>query len=358
MEAADKKLIIGAMKTPVPSRATAHPRSTASLQVMAAYGMERGLSLADCLAGTGLTRGQLDDPAMTVSIDQEFTLIRNLQRHLGGGPGLGLEVGQRYHFTSLGAVGFAVASCASLYQAFEVALRYMDLTFALTAFRLEEDASEVRIVLDDREVPPDLHRFALERAVALLQTQARVLFGHREIGKYLHFSFPAPADTSPYVQLFGREPVFGAARTVIGLDAAEMKRPVQPGSAVALHQAEEQCRRLLAERNARNGLAARVCDRLARLGGKPPEMEAMAAELCLSVRTLRRRLQEEGTSYFALCDEVRRTFAEQLLALPHVSVEVVAERLGYSEAAGFIHAFKRWTGMTPRAFRVQGEAGA
>ncbi len=347
MEAADKKLIMEAMRT------TAHQRSISSLQVMAAYGRDRGMTLRDCLAGTGLRPDDLGDPAMMVSIDQEFTLIRNLQRQLGDVSGLGLEVGQRFHFTALGSVGFAVASCASLYQAFEVALRYMDLTFALTAFRLEEDASEVRIVLDEAGVPPDLHRFALERAVTVLHTQASMLFGHRQIGKYLHLSFPAPVDADTYVRLFGVEPVFGAARTMIGLDAAEMKRPVQPGSAVALHLAEEQCRRLLEARNARQGLAARVCDRLARLGGRPPEMEAMAAELCLSVRTLRRRLQEEGTSYFALCDEVRRAFAEQLLALPHVTVEAVAERLGYSEAAGFIHAFKRWTGMTPRAFRVK-----
>lgn len=351
MEVAAEKLIIGAMKM------TAHPRSTASLQVMAAYGASRGLALRDCLAGTGLRPEQLQDPAMTVSIEQEFAFIRNLLRLLGDAPGLGLEVGQRYHFTALGAVGFAVASCASLYQAFEVALRYMDLTFALTDFRLEEDADECRIVLDDSHVPPDLLRFALERAVALLHTQARALFGQSdEIGKYLHFSFPRPLDVQPYAELFGLAPVFGAPRTVIGLDAAAMKRPVVPGSAIALHQAEEQCRRQLAERRARAGLSARICDRLARLGGRPPEMEAMATELCLSVRTLRRRLQEEGTTYFALCDEVRRAFAEQLLALPHVSVETVAERLGYSEAAGFIHAFKRWTGMTPRAFR--GQAGA
>ena len=320
---------------------------------MAAYGTGRGMTLRDCLAGTGLRPDDLNDPAMTVDVEQEFTLIRNLLRHLGDSSGLGLEVGQRFHFTSLGAVGFAVASCASLYQAFEVALRYIDLTFALTAFRLEEEADECRIVLDDSAVPSDLHRFALERAVAILHTQATALFGHREIGKYLHFSFPRPADVGPYVRLFGVEPAFGMPRTVIGLDAVQMKRPVLQGSAVALQQAEEQCRRLLAERRDRSGLAERICDRVARRGGHPPEMEEIAAELCLSARTLRRRLQEEGTTYFALCDEVRRTFAEQLLSLPNLSVEAIAERLGYSETAGFIHAFKRWTGMTPRAFRTQ-----
>lgn len=347
MEARDNKLIIEAMKT------AASRRSITSFQVMTAFGTSRGLELRDCLAGTGLRPGDLDDPVMMVTIDQEFILIRNLLRLLGDTPGLGVEVGRRFHFTSLGSVGFAVASCASMYQGFEVALRYMDLTFALTSFHLEEEGDEVRIVMVNEGIPPDLHRFALERAVGVLKTQATALFGRQELGKYLEFSFPQPADTRLYTELLGVEPVFGAPRTVIGLDAATMKQPVQPGSAVALHQAEEQCRQLLAERRARSGLADRICERLGRLGGNPPDMERMAAELCLSARTLRRRLQEEGTTYFALCDEVRRTFAERLLALPEQSVEAIAERLGYSEAAGFIHAFKRWTGMTPRAFRVK-----
>lgn len=348
MEGAVKKLIIEAM------RITSPQRPITSLQVMAAFGVERGMTLRECLAGTGLRPEALEDPATTVAIEQEFALIRNLLRHLGDTPGLGLEVARRLHFTSLGSVGFAVASCSSLHQAFEVALRYIDLTYALTAFRFEEEGDECRIVLDDGAVPRDLHRFALERAVGVLHTQSAMLFGRQRIGRYLQFSFAAPADPGIYERLLGVAPAFDAPRTVIGIDAEEMKRPLAQGSALALQQAEEQCRRLLAERRARSGLAQRVCDRLARLGGRPPQMNEMAAALCLSARTLRRRLQEEGTTYFALCDEVRRTFAEQLLALPHLTVEAVAERLGYSEAAGFIHAFRRWTGMTPRAFRVAG----
>lgn len=333
-------------------------RSISSIQTMTAFATGRGAAVRDCLAGTGLRPDDLNDPVLTVTMAQELQVIRNLLRLLGDTPGLGLEVGLRYHFTALGAVGFAIASCRSLYQAFEVALRYIDLTFALTAFRLEEEGEECRIVLTDDDVPPDLHRFALERAVGVLCTLAGLFGAGPAVGRRLQFNFPRPREVELYRERLGTLPTFDAPRTVIVLDAAEMKRPMLPGSALALHQAEEQCRRLLAERRARSGLAARVCHHLALRGGRPLDMEAMAAELCLSARTLRRRLQEEGATYLALCDEVRRTFAEELLALPHLSIEQVAERLGYSEAAGFIHAFRRWTGMTPRAFRKGGRPPA
>lgn len=333
--------------------AHAAQRSITSIQTMTAYGASRGLAVRDCLAGTGLRAEDLQDPVMTVSIEQEFAVIRNLLRLLGDSPGLGLEVGECYHFTALGSVGFAVASAASMYQAVEFSLRYLELTFALTTFRLEDDTTHCRIVLGEENVPPELRRFALERAVGVLHMLARSLFGVKEIAGDLQFSFTRPASVQVYEDILGATPRFGAPRTVIALDAALMKRPLPHANAMALHQAEEQCRKLLAERRAHRGLAERVCDRLARRGGLPPAMQAMAEELRLSVRTLRRRLQEEGTSYMELCDEVRRTFAEELLALPQLSIEQIAERLGYSEAAAFIHAFKRWTGKTPHAFRIE-----
>ncbi|MDP1109109.1 helix-turn-helix domain-containing protein, partial [Klebsiella pneumoniae] len=56
-------------------------------------------------------------------------------------------------------------------------------------------------------------------------------------------------------------------------------------------------------------------------------------------------------SFVTLCDELRRTLAEQLLAVPRLPISDIAERLGYAEASSFIHAFKRWHGRTPRAFR-------
>ena len=73
-----------------------------------------------------------------------------------------------------------------------------------------------------------------------------------------------------------------------------------------------------------------------------PSMNEIASALCISVRTLRRRLQEEGTTYVVLADEVREAIAEQLLAMPRLPIEQIAERLGSSESASqWVPACKR-----------------
>jgi len=71
----------------------------------------------------------------------------------------------------------------------------------------------------------------------------------------------------------------------------------------------------------------------------------------VSTRTLWRRLEEKGTSFSALLEEVRHKQARELLAPTVMSVEQIADSLGYAETASFTHAFKRWTGRSPRQFR-------
>jgi AraC-like DNA-binding protein len=70
-------------------------------------------------------------------------------------------------------------------------------------------------------------------------------------------------------------------------------------------------------------------------------------------RTLRRHLLDERTSFAELRDEVRQMLADELLRGSRLSIEQIAERLGYAETASFISAFKRWHGTTPHAFRLR-----
>ena len=70
----------------------------------------------------------------------------------------------------------------------------------------------------------------------------------------------------------------------------------------------------------------------------------------MAPRTLHRHLAAEGASFRQLLDEVRQALAEEMLA-HRMTVDEVAERLGYSEASSFVHAFKRWKGISPRTYR-------
>ena len=80
-------------------------------------------------------------------------------------------------------------------------------------------------------------------------------------------------------------------------------------------------------------------------------MPAVARALGIGVRSLRRRLQEEGASFVDLADETRATLAKQLLAQDDQGIEQAAYELGFADPSAFHRAFRRWTGMTPREFR-------
>jgi len=87
--------------------------------------------------------------------------------------------------------------------------------------------------------------------------------------------------------------------------------------------------------------------------GRKPSMGEVALQLQINVRTLRRHLVAENTSWRHLIDDVNSVLAEELLAMKSLTIEEVAERVGYSEVSNFTHAFKRWKGVSPSQFRVE-----
>jgi AraC-like DNA-binding protein len=83
----------------------------------------------------------------------------------------------------------------------------------------------------------------------------------------------------------------------------------------------------------------------------PPTMERVAHDLHVDTRTLRRRLAAEGTSYRSLLGDARASMAAYLLADPSLTIDKVASRLGYHDAAALSKAFHRWYGQSPGTFR-------
>ena len=71
----------------------------------------------------------------------------------------------------------------------------------------------------------------------------------------------------------------------------------------------------------------------------------------MTSRMLRRKLEAEGTSYSALLSDVRKALALDFLASTELSIDDIANALGFSDAVGFRHAFKRWTGKWPSDYR-------
>ena len=99
-------------------------------------------------------------------------------------------------------------------------------------------------------------------------------------------------------------------------------------------------------------LARRIKDDLRRLPAAVwPETEALAQRLCISASTLRRRLADEGQTYQALKDSVRKELAIGWLAHADISFAEIAERLGFADTSSFYKAFRKWSGSNPGHYR-------
>lgn len=332
-------------------------RNVTSMRLMAELAADHGMTERDALAGTGLRQAQLSDPELIVTGQQELRMIRNLVRRLDAVPALGIEAGMRYHFTAFGALGFAIVSSRTTRSALDVALQYFHLTFAFTRFVVTDTALETHVIVDDAEVPEDVARFVVERDITALITVARDLFSMEPMIRRLAFRSSRPDRVAAYEELFGVELAFGADANRVVLDRKTMGRPLVQANELAQRAAIDQCRKLLEARKTRSGLASSVRDRLITASAQMPTMDAVAADLCVTPRTLRRRLLDEATRFAELRDEVRLTLADEFLTGPRLSIEQIAERLGYAETTSFINAFKRWHGSTPHAFRRSAFAG-
>ena len=327
-------------------------RSAISVQLLTQFALDQGLGLDACLAGTGLDLSVLADPGAEIDAAQELLLIGNLVAALGHIPGIGLKAGSRYQLNTYGIWGFAMLSSATFRGAAHLGLRYLDLTYAFHGMCLEEIDDQAHFLLDQRNVPVELRHFILERDLAGMLNIQRELTSAPIPLIAVYLTLPTPADSHLYRELLGLEPIFNAAENRLVFASALLDRPLPGANPQVMQHCEQQCQALLAKRRVRAGLSGRIRDRLLAQPGRLPDMEQLANELHMTTRTLRRRLLEENSSYRQLLEEVRQALAEELLATGALTLEEIAERLGYGEVSNFMHAFKRWKGVTPRQYRM------
>ena len=327
------------------------PRSIYSVSLTCAAAAEHGLSLQCCLADSGIEAAAIDDPTAEIYPRQELAVIANIMRELGHVPGIGLDIGKRLHISAYGVMAFALASCASVRELAQLAVRYSTLTYFLTDRIHVVTDTEFRLVLREQHLPETLRDFILERDIAALFNLKNELFGDALPAFRMVLRMARPPYAERYRSEYGMEPEFGADQSYLALDAAFLDQPMPQANVQALRFWESQLEELLAKKKAHQGVAGKVRTLLLRRPRDAPDMEAIAAEMCTTSRHLRRLLTAEGTSFRELLDEVRETIAEELLTSARLTVEQVADRLGYNEVSSFTNAFKRWKGMPPRDWR-------
>jgi AraC-like DNA-binding protein len=325
-------------------------RDVASVALLCELAADRGLDRNRCLQGTGIDPSTLSEPDTEIVAHQELRVIGNIVESLDDPAGAGLDAGLRYRLTAYGIWSFALLASKSVRDAHAVAMEFVDLTYAFTCVSAVETPGGLLVSYDDLEpaLSESVRRFVLERDLAAAMVIWRDGLAQQITPLRLTLRLPMPADAGRFEQVFGVTPEFEAARTVMTMDGRLLDLPLPQASELTAKVCAAQCAELLDRKQARRGVSGRVRDELIASVPRIPTQDEIARSLHVSIRTLRRQLADEGTSFRALVEHTRQGLAEELLRTGRLTIEQVADRVGYSEASSFVHAFIRWNGVAPR----------
>lgn len=296
----------------------------------------------------GLSREALSDPAARLPVP-EFGRLIQCARALTGEPGLGFHLGLKMPISAHGYVGFAAMTAANLRQAIELGCQFAPTRSSALSLRLEPRGAEAALVIDEAYPLGEARDAIIIAFLVGLWKLGNTITG-QELPGVADFAFAEPDYFSRFKTMFPGRARFSQPAHQLSFGAALLDLPLLQADPAGLRLAQEQCERELTELRWRGGLHPQVQALVLSRGGGYRTLAEVAKELRTSPRTLKRRLKAQGTSYSELLERARRTEATRLLAT-ELSVEQIAGRLGYSDAANFTRAFRRWTGSTPAAGR-------
>ena len=187
----------------------------------------------------------------------------------------------------------------------------------------------------------------VEACFALLCRILRSIAGGEAVPSRVALRRPQPDDTGDYEAAFARPVAFAQPADVCIFTIESLRTPVPDADSVVRSMLRPYAERRIAHQHT---LWAKTVTALLQEESQPT-LAAAARALAVSPRTLQARLTQEGTSFAALADNLRRERALTFLSQPDLAVTTIAGRLGFSTPSALTRAFRRWTGMSPSAYR-------
>jgi AraC-like DNA-binding protein len=312
---------------------------------------ELGLDRPRLLRATGLDEEALADPDRLVPESVEKALWAEMVEQAGD-TSIGILVGERFPRGSLRVLDYLVRTSPNLGMGLRLIPRYNRLLRSYSANLVREDAAGLRFESQrdyDIRSPPEIA--GIESVAMNLLHSCRDAIGVNFVPAEVSFRHERSSAEEVYARL-GPNVQFDRPRAGMLFDRESLLVPMLEADPV-LHDILQRCATKQLDTMPHSAPATkRVYEALVRLvPQRDPTLDAAARELETSPRALQRELQTEGTTFRAVVERVREQFAKRYLAEANLSTVEVALLLDYSDAPSFHRAFKRWTGISPGAYR-------
>jgi AraC-like DNA-binding protein len=340
--------------TPVSGDPDIANQNLLGLGALAAELASEGVSVRELFARTGVDAAQLEDAHARISHRQRISIYRNAKA-LAKRPDIGLLAGARQRISDYGIYGYAMVSSPTFGDALLFSLDHVTMAGPAVkqiSFRVDGGTAILRSHgLDDLgELLPFAAEFWRSSMTSLFSRVLETPFPTTR----MIFPFAPPPHWRNYERLFNCPVDFDAGSMEWHFSADVLERPCPNANPITAKICQQVCDVVMTESPGESELVRKIRGACFNSPQRFPPAGVVASELGLSLRTLHRRLAEDGLSYQSIVDEMRRSVATELLESTHLAIDQIAERVGFADAVSFRKAFKRWTGRSPTDLRRRG----
>lgn len=309
-----------------------------------------GVDPHELLAEFGLAPSYFENPENVIPFTTVSGIFRRCVERTNCAH-FGLLLGQRLSISALGAVGYLGQSTSDVRSALREMTAHLHLhdsgAFATLSVQGGFATLSYTLILHAVEGSEQI----LDTSMAVAHNILRGLCGPDWRLSGVHFAHARPADVQPYKKFFGVTPRFDADQSALIFSETWLDRPL-PSADPVLHKLMQERASEIQSRIGDDlvGQLRRVLRPL--VTSSDCSLAVVADHLGMHARGLNRRLAAEGTSFRAICEDVRFEAACQLLKNTRNTAYQIASILGYSDATAFTRAFRRWSGTGPAQWRA------
>jgi len=314
-----------------------------------------GLDTGELLHQAGISPDLLRIEKARVSSDQFSRLLQSIWTLSGDEfMGMGPRRARTGTFATMCAL---VINCETLKEVYQQAFRFSRLFEPMVAMELEVGKDHARLVA---HIEGDIHDpdcFLRESIPVIWHRLGSWLIGQPIELEKAEFNYPRPAHGDDYRHIFHCPLVFESDCIALTFSKRFLSAPLIRDLPEMRQFLKTSPADLLSRPDESHTWTGRIRGLIGRDFSRPmPDFDRIAQDLHTSPQTLRRRLKQENTSFQEIKDLLRRDLAIYYLSRPEVPINEIAERVGFTEPSTFHRAFKKWTGVTPGAWR-DGERG-
>lgn len=316
-----------------------------------AHARNAGIELPPLLRRAGLTSRDIEDANTPLRVPDQIKCL-NLIAEAMNDRLLGYHVVQNTDLRRLGFLYYVVASSGTLGDALQRAARYSEIVNEGVSLETKFGKT-LRIRFEYAGVSRHSDRHQIEAWITAIVRTCRELTGRGLRPLSVQITHQRIPESHEFDGFLGRKAEYGAGMDEVSFSGDVAKLPIVSADPYLNEVLITCCEQALASRKARpDVLRASVENKIAvLLPHGQARVDIVAQKLGTSPRSLRRKLSAEGVTFERLREDLRFALAKRYLAERDLPISRIAWLLGYREVSAFSHAFRRWTGRTPRADR-------